>query len=163
MNWLVVYYHYGKDSREFREHVKRNLDFLWMGPEGMMMNGTNGSQLWDCSFIIQALAEAQLADVEVYRQHMIKALEFMDITQVNTFKRKNLDVTENIIFNNFKFFIFSIHRLSAICLTTKDVIARFQRVLGLSVPVTRATPFLIVQQKVSRVQLLCKVSLICRN
>ncbi|KAI7848264.1 terpenoid cyclases/protein prenyltransferase alpha-alpha toroid [Circinella umbellata] len=84
MNWLVVYYHYGKDSREFREHVKRNLDFLWMGPEGMMMNGTNGSQLWDCSFIIQALAEAQLADVEVYRQHMIKALEFMDVTQIKS-------------------------------------------------------------------------------
>lgn len=83
MNWLVVYDHYGKDSREFREHVKRNQDFMWMGPEGMMMNGTNGSQLWDCSFIIQALAEAQLADVELYRDHMVKALEFMDITQVN--------------------------------------------------------------------------------
>ncbi|KAI7879668.1 terpene synthase [Lichtheimia hyalospora FSU 10163] len=82
MNWLVVYDHYGKDSREFREHVKRNQDFMWMGPEGMMMNGTNGSQLWDCSFIIQALAEAQLADVELYRESMVKALEFMDITQI---------------------------------------------------------------------------------
>ncbi|KAI9311284.1 terpenoid cyclases/protein prenyltransferase alpha-alpha toroid [Dichotomocladium elegans] len=82
MNWLVVYYHYGKDSREFREHVKRNADFMWMGPEGMMMNGTNGTQLWDCSFIIQALAEANLADSDLYRTSMIKALEFIDITQI---------------------------------------------------------------------------------
>lgn len=83
MNWLVVYYHYGKDSREFREHVKRNLDFMWMGPEGMMMNGTNGSQLWDCAFIVQALAEANLSSNPEYRQNMIKALEFLDTTQVS--------------------------------------------------------------------------------
>ncbi|KAF7732312.1 Lanosterol synthase (Oxidosqualene--lanosterol cyclase) [Apophysomyces ossiformis] len=82
MNWLVVYYYYGKDSHEFKEHVKRNLDFLWMGPEGMMMNGTNGSQLWDASFIAQACVEAKLAEVETYRENMIKTLEFLDITQI---------------------------------------------------------------------------------
>lgn len=82
MNWLVVMLEHGKDSREFREHVRRNQDFLWMGPEGMMMNGTNGSQMWDCSFIAQALVEANLADVDLYRDNMIKALEFMDITQI---------------------------------------------------------------------------------
>ncbi|KAI8097506.1 terpenoid cyclases/protein prenyltransferase alpha-alpha toroid [Halteromyces radiatus] len=82
MNWLVVYYHYGKDSREFKLHVERNLDFMWMGPEGMMMNGTNGSQLWDAAFIAQACVEAQLADNEQYRQNMIKVLEFIDLTQI---------------------------------------------------------------------------------
>jgi lanosterol synthase len=83
MNWLVVYYHYGKDSYEFKQHVKRNADFMWMGPEGMMMNGTNGSQLWDAAFIAQACKEAKLADNEKYRQNMIKTLEFLDITQVS--------------------------------------------------------------------------------
>ncbi|KAG0174988.1 Lanosterol synthase (Oxidosqualene--lanosterol cyclase) [Apophysomyces sp. BC1034] len=82
MNWLVVYYHYGRDSREFKEHVKRNVDFLWMGPEGMMMNGTNGSQLWDAAFIGQACVEAKLAEVETYRENMIKTLEFIDLTQI---------------------------------------------------------------------------------
>ncbi|CAO3594113.1 unnamed protein product [Absidia cylindrospora] len=82
MNWLVVYYHYGKDSREFKLHVERNQDFLWMGPEGMMMNGTNGSQLWDATFIAQACVEAQLADNDLYRKHMIKLLEFIDLTQI---------------------------------------------------------------------------------
>ncbi|KAI8381007.1 terpenoid cyclases/protein prenyltransferase alpha-alpha toroid [Radiomyces spectabilis] len=82
MNWLVVYDHYGKDSREFREHVRRNLDFMWMGPEGMMMNGTNGSQLWDATFIAQACVESQLATDERYRENMIKTLEFIDLTQI---------------------------------------------------------------------------------
>jgi lanosterol synthase len=82
MNWLVVYYHYGKDSREFKLHVERNQDFMWMGPEGMMMNGTNGSQLWDAAFIAQACVEAQLADNDKYRENMIKTLEFIDLTQV---------------------------------------------------------------------------------
>lgn len=82
MNWLVVYYHYGKDSREFKLHVARNQDFMWMGPEGMMMNGTNGSQLWDAAFIAQACVEAQLADNDKYRKNMIKTLEFIDLSQV---------------------------------------------------------------------------------
>ncbi|KAL0089579.1 terpenoid cyclases/protein prenyltransferase alpha-alpha toroid [Phycomyces blakesleeanus] len=82
MNWLVVYYHYGKDSREFREHVKRNADFLWMGPEGMMMNGTNGSQLWDASFLAQACVEARLAENFSFRKNMNKTLEFIDISQI---------------------------------------------------------------------------------
>ncbi|KAI8073800.1 terpenoid cyclases/protein prenyltransferase alpha-alpha toroid [Gongronella butleri] len=82
MNWLVVYYHYGKDSYEFKQHVARNADFMWMGPEGMMMNGTNGSQLWDTAFIAQALAEANIHDVPQYRENMVKTLEFLDVTQI---------------------------------------------------------------------------------
>ncbi|KAI9342708.1 terpenoid cyclases/protein prenyltransferase alpha-alpha toroid [Pilaira anomala] len=82
MNWLVVFYHYGKDSHEFREHVKRNADFMWMGPEGMMMNGTNGSQLWDATFIAQACVEAKLAENLDYRENMINTLKFIDISQI---------------------------------------------------------------------------------
>jgi lanosterol synthase len=37
--------------------VERIKDFMWMSEEGMMMNGTNGSQLWDTAFIVQAMAE----------------------------------------------------------------------------------------------------------
>lgn len=83
MNWLVCYHHYGKDSFEFKEHVKRNPHYLWMGAEGMMMNGTDGSQLWDATFIAQACAEADLAKDPAYRENMIKTLEFIDLTQVS--------------------------------------------------------------------------------
>ncbi|KAI8978140.1 terpenoid cyclases/protein prenyltransferase alpha-alpha toroid [Pilobolus umbonatus] len=82
MNQLVCFYHYGKDSYEFKEHVKRNLDFMWMGREGMMMNGTNGSQCWDATFIAQACVEAKLASQSDFRDNMIKTLEFIDITQI---------------------------------------------------------------------------------
>ncbi|KAG1143493.1 hypothetical protein G6F37_006695 [Rhizopus arrhizus] len=82
MNWLVCYHHYGKDSFEFKEHVKRNPHYLWMGAEGMMMNGTDGSQLWDATFIAQACAEADLAKDPAYRENMIKTLEFIDLTQI---------------------------------------------------------------------------------
>jgi hypothetical protein len=27
------------------------VDYLWMGTDGMKMNGTNGSQLWDTAFM----------------------------------------------------------------------------------------------------------------
>lgn len=33
-----------------------------MGRDGMKMNGTNGSQLWDTSFMIQAMIETDLRD-----------------------------------------------------------------------------------------------------
>ncbi|KAG2183365.1 hypothetical protein INT43_006371 [Umbelopsis isabellina] len=82
LNWLVVFYHYGKDSREFREHVKRNADFMWMGPEGMMMNGTNGSQLWDTTFIAQACSEARLVEHPAYQPSMLKILEFLEDCQI---------------------------------------------------------------------------------
>lgn len=32
-------------------------DYLWMGRDGMKMQGTNGSQLWDLAFAVQGLIE----------------------------------------------------------------------------------------------------------
>ncbi|PHZ13235.1 lanosterol synthase [Rhizopus microsporus ATCC 52813] len=82
MNWLVWYHHSGKDSLEFKLHVERNAHFLWLGAEGMMMNGTDGTQLWDTAFIAQACAEAGLAKNAIYRENMVKVLEFLDMTQI---------------------------------------------------------------------------------
>lgn len=82
LNWLVTYYHYGHESYEFKEHVRRNADFMWLGAEGMMMNGTNGSQLWDVTFIAQAVCEAGLADNEENKESVLKALDFLDDCQV---------------------------------------------------------------------------------
>ncbi|OZJ04151.1 hypothetical protein BZG36_03127, partial [Bifiguratus adelaidae] len=82
LNWLVCFYHYGKGSREFKEHGRRNADFMWLGPEGMMMNGTNGSQLWDTAFVAQACCEAGFAHEAKNIPAMRKTLEFLDDCQI---------------------------------------------------------------------------------
>jgi len=48
----------------------------------MMMNGTNGSQLWDTAFAAQALVEAGLHEGEEFQEMVCKTLEFLDFTQV---------------------------------------------------------------------------------
>ncbi|OZJ06194.1 hypothetical protein BZG36_00978 [Bifiguratus adelaidae] len=70
LNWLVCYYHYGKESREFKEHVRRNADFMWLGP------------LWDTAFVAQACCEAGFADEAKNIPAMRKALEFLDDCQI---------------------------------------------------------------------------------
>ncbi|KAG2183428.1 hypothetical protein INT43_006434 [Umbelopsis isabellina] len=82
LNWLVVYYNYGKVSKEFQQHVKRNADYMWMGPNGMMMNGTNGTQLWDLTFIAQACSEARLVEYPLFQSSILKVLEFLDDCQI---------------------------------------------------------------------------------
>uniref|UniRef100_A0A8C5QGC3 Terpene cyclase/mutase family member n=1 Tax=Leptobrachium leishanense TaxID=445787 RepID=A0A8C5QGC3_9ANUR len=57
INMLVRWHVDGTDSSVFKEHVERIPDYLWLGLDGMKMQGTNGSQLWDTAFAIQALLE----------------------------------------------------------------------------------------------------------
>ena len=57
---LCVWLHDGPDSPSFRRHVERLPDYIWMGRDGAKMNGTNGSQLWDTSFMVQALIESEM-------------------------------------------------------------------------------------------------------
>lgn len=82
MNLIVRHHADGPDSFAFREHVKRQQDFLWLGPEGMMMCGTNGSQLWDIAFICQALAETGLGDLPENKESMMAALHWLERTQM---------------------------------------------------------------------------------
>jgi lanosterol synthase len=79
---LAAYYHDGKDSYRYTRHVERLSDFMWMGKEGMMMNGTNGVQLWDTAFTVSAAFEADLAGDEEFIPHLQKALEFIEDMQV---------------------------------------------------------------------------------
>ncbi len=51
-----------------------------MGLDGMKMNGTNGSQLWDTAFMVQALIETRLR--EKYKEVFRRANDFLDVTQV---------------------------------------------------------------------------------
>ena len=82
MNLLACYIHDGPDSYSVRRHCERLPDFLWMKSEGMLMNGTNGVQTWDTSFVVQAVYEAGLATDPKWSAMLLKALEFLDDQQI---------------------------------------------------------------------------------
>lgn len=82
MNLLACYIHDGPDSYSVQRHRDRLHDFLWLKNEGMLMNGTNGVQTWDTSFLIQGCIEAGLATDPQWKPVLIKALEFLDDQQI---------------------------------------------------------------------------------
>ena len=82
MNFIVRWHVDGPESDAFRKHRRRRADFMWLGKEGMMMTGTNGSQLWDIAFISQAIVESGLAAEEPNRASCVKALEWLDQAQI---------------------------------------------------------------------------------
>ncbi|KAI0882335.1 terpene synthase [Annulohypoxylon maeteangense] len=77
----------GLSSKRLEEHRKHIATYLWMGPDGMTSNGTNGVQVWDTAFTIQAAVKAGLAQHQSFHPCLEKALSFLDISQL----RDNLD------------------------------------------------------------------------
>lgn len=65
-----------------RHHLDRLHDFLWMKHEGLLMNGTNGVQVWDTAFAIQAVVSAGLGTSPAWKPMLMRALEFLDDQQV---------------------------------------------------------------------------------
>lgn len=82
MNTLASYIRCGPDSYPFREHIKTLPEFLWMKDEGMLMNGTNGVQVWDTAFLIQACDSAGFCEDPKWRPMLTKALEFLEDQQI---------------------------------------------------------------------------------
>ncbi|KAF7308670.1 Terpene cyclase/mutase family member [Mycena chlorophos] len=72
----------GVESDAFRMHKEKRNDFMWMSGEGMMMCGTNGSQLWDIGFITQAVVETGLAELPENTESVLKALEWLEDAQI---------------------------------------------------------------------------------
>jgi len=70
----------GNDVLE--SHREKLKDFLWLSKDGMMMTGTNGSQLWDTSFISQALVSSTIAHNPKFKPNCIRVLEWLDVTQI---------------------------------------------------------------------------------
>lgn len=68
------------NSEAFKLHLPRIYDFLWIAEDGMKMQGYNGSQSWDCSFIIQAILATNLT--EEYGVTLKKAHVFIKNSQV---------------------------------------------------------------------------------
>jgi lanosterol synthase len=82
LHLLATYYAVGKDHYRHKRHVERLPDFMFLNHEGMLMNGTNGCQLWDTAFTVSAAFEADLAGDPEFIPVLTKALEFIDDMQV---------------------------------------------------------------------------------
>ena len=80
INSLCTWHAYGKDSNQFKRHVDRWKDYLWLAEDGMKMNGYNGSQLWDTAFATQALLEHQ-PDL-INPQTIESAYAYLDYSQI---------------------------------------------------------------------------------
>ncbi|KAK7030717.1 terpene cyclase/mutase family member [Favolaschia claudopus] len=81
-NLVARVYCEGTESEAFRLHKDKRDDFMWMGADGMVLSGTNGTQLWDIAFITQALVETGLADLPENKESLIRALEWLEDAQV---------------------------------------------------------------------------------
>ncbi|TRZ03754.1 hypothetical protein DNTS_009746 [Danionella cerebrum] len=82
INMLVRWYVDGPTSAIFQEHVSRIPDYLWLGLDGMKMQGTNGSQLWDTAFAVQAFLEAGAQDVPRFAECLTQAHHFLNLSQI---------------------------------------------------------------------------------
>lgn len=81
-NMVCRWHREGAESDAFRKHCDKVDDFLWMSGEGLMMTGTNGSQLWDAAFISQALVETGLGEEVQNRQSAKEVLDWLDKCQM---------------------------------------------------------------------------------
>lgn len=80
MNMLVCWHAHGLESLQFRQHVERIPDYLWLARDGMKMQGYNGSQLWDTAFSVQAILATGLTSD--FRECLEKAYRYLDVCQV---------------------------------------------------------------------------------
>lgn len=78
VRWLVD----GPESEAFRQHVERVYDYLWIGLDGMKMQGTNGTQVWDTSFAIMAMIEAGAQQNPLFQQVLAKAYSYLEVSQM---------------------------------------------------------------------------------
>ncbi|XP_037543108.1 lanosterol synthase-like [Nematolebias whitei] len=83
LSMLVHWYVDGPSSPGFQGHVSTIPDYIWMGLDGMKMQSTNGCQLWETSFIIQAFLEAGAQDDPKLSDCLCKSHHFLTITQID--------------------------------------------------------------------------------
>ncbi|KAF3941061.1 hypothetical protein ABW19_dt0204546 [Dactylella cylindrospora] len=72
----------GRDSPAVAGHIDRLHDYLWVNNEGMLMNGTNGVQVWDTSFLTQAVVECGFSTLPEWKPMLSKAHGFLDDQQI---------------------------------------------------------------------------------
>ena len=81
INSICIWHAYGKDSAQFKKHVARWYDYLWVAEDGMKMSGYNGSQLWDTAFATRAMLESDLG--KLFPATIAKSYQFIDLSQID--------------------------------------------------------------------------------
>ncbi|GAA5833036.1 hypothetical protein JCM11251_006487 [Rhodosporidiobolus azoricus] len=82
MNMLCRWHREGPKSEAWKLHLEKVRDFMWMSKDGLMMTGTNGSQLWDAAFIAQALSESSLGQLPQNHSSSLSLLQWLDQCQM---------------------------------------------------------------------------------
>ncbi|MCK5356418.1 MAG: hypothetical protein KAJ63_14975, partial [Methyloprofundus sp.] len=80
INSICIWHAYGKESEQFKQHVARWYDYLWIAEDGMKMSGYNGSQLWDVAFTTRAMLESDLG--LLFPETLNKSYQFIDNMQI---------------------------------------------------------------------------------
>jgi len=81
-NLVCRYAKEGPESHGFKQHMIKVENFLWMSKDGLMMTGTDGSQLWDLAFLAQAIAETGLAEEKGNEKLVNGMLDWLDKAQM---------------------------------------------------------------------------------
>ncbi|ODQ81187.1 hypothetical protein BABINDRAFT_33741 [Babjeviella inositovora NRRL Y-12698] len=81
---IVAYIEGGKDSPTYKMLYSRVNDTLFHGPQGMVVMGTNGVQVWDAAFAVQYLFMAGLAELPRYRGVVARAYTLLLHSQFDT-------------------------------------------------------------------------------
>lgn len=82
INSICIWHACGKDSAQFKRHVARWYDYLWVAEDGMKMSGYNGSQLWDTAFASRAMLESELG--QLFPATIAKSYRFIEQSQIQS-------------------------------------------------------------------------------
>lgn len=82
MNTLICFIQEGPESFSFKRHLERLDDYLWMNKDGMLANGTNGVQVWDTAFSIDAVCKSGLAEDSKWKPMLTRALQYLETQQI---------------------------------------------------------------------------------
>jgi len=102
---IVAYAREGSDSKNFRRHISRIPDYLWVAEDGMKVQGYNGSQFWDSAFAAHAIGYSKLAGKKfgiyseaekVLDESMKLVYEFTDAAQVREDVRDRRDFFRDV-------------------------------------------------------------------
>lgn len=80
INSICIWHAHGNESTEFKRHVERWYDYLWVAEDGMKMCGYNGSQLWDTAFTTRAILESEIA--KNFAASLEQSYRFIDHMQI---------------------------------------------------------------------------------
>ncbi|KAI0202488.1 oxidosqualene:lanosterol cyclase [Astrocystis sublimbata] len=82
VNMIACVIHDGEDSASVRAHQQTLLRHFWMTADGMTCNVSDGTQAWDTSLAVQAMAAAGAVEQPKYQSTILRAHAFLEDHQL---------------------------------------------------------------------------------